>query len=173
VPPLLAQRLLAVYTRPGGTVLAAGGSAAVLARTALRLDRSPPRPGRRPAPGSVDLIVATPGPGGAPDAAACRGWARLLTPAGVLAVVLAPGRPPDQPALAVAAAAGAGLGYLQHIVAVCWPLHDDHLDPPHPNNSAHHVGQPVMAAAHADVLVFTPDSQATGPDPACPAGGGR
>ena len=72
---------------------------------------------------------------------------------------------PEQPARVVAAAAGAGLGYLQHIVAVCWQLHDDHLDPPHPHNPAHPGQPPAVAAAHADVLVFTPHPQ--------PAGGSR
>ena len=181
VPPLLAQRLLAVYTHPGDTILAAGGSARLVAATADRLNRRPPHcgPGRRPAPGSVDLIAATPDRSGPPDAGACRRWAHLLTPAGVLAVVLTPGLLPDQPAGVVAAAVGAGLSYLQHLVAVLWPLHADHLDPPDPGpaqpDSA--AGDPpgVLPAAHADVLIFAARAEQPtpniDPDPAArPAG---
>jgi hypothetical protein len=62
VPPLLAQQLVAVYTAPGGTVLAVGGSARTVAHTAVRLDRRPPARDRdrRLAAGSVDLLVITP-----------------------------------------------------------------------------------------------------------------
>jgi hypothetical protein len=54
--------------------------------------------------------------------------AYLLRPAGVLAVALPPTRNPGEPAATVAGAAG-GLGYLQHVVALLQPLHEDHLDP--------------------------------------------
>jgi len=166
VPPLLTQRLLAVYTHPGDTVLAAGGSARRVAATAAELGRRPPTLSRHPAAGSVSLVTATPGqhqPAG-PDA--YRRWARLLTPTGVLAVVLSPDRPPDQPTLVVAAAAGAGLSYLQHIIAVLWPLHEDHLDPP--TNPTHpDAGAAALPPAHADVLVFTATAEPTpGPGPA-------
>ena len=167
VPPLLAQHLLAVYTAPGGTVLAVGGSARTLARTAVRLDRRPPARGsdRRAAAGSVDLLVLTPAPGGpavGTGSGLWRRWPHLLAPAGVLAVVLPPTRAPGDPAAVIAAAAGAGLTYLQHAVAVLWPLHDDHLDPPtHPDSVPRARGE--LPAAHADVLLFTP-GQFPGPE---------
>jgi modification methylase len=162
VPPLLAQRLIAVYTHPGSTVLTTGASARLVARTATRLDRRPPAHSRRPGPGTVDLLVATPPTdtdttpldgGGAEQA---RWWARLLSPAGVLAVVLPPSRGPAEPAAAVAAAAGAGLGYLQHVIALLWTLHDDHLDPP-TTAATTGVGGVVGTeeSAFADVLLFT------------------
>ena len=154
VPPLLAQHLIAVYTAPGGTVLAVGDTARTIARTAVRLDRRPPARGRerRAAASSVDLLVLTPpapaGGGG------WRRWPRLLTPTGILAVVLPPTRAPGDPALVIAAAVGAGLTYLQHAVAVLWPLHEDHLDPTHPDLAGQARGE--LPAAHADVLLFTP-----------------
>lgn len=172
VPPLLAQRLIAVYTAPGGAVLAVGGSARTVARTAVRLDRRPPARGRdrRAAAGSVDLLVLTPliltppaldppiGIAGiAGSGAGGGGWRRwpyLLTPTGILAVVLPPTRAPGDPAAVVAAAVGSGLTYLQHAVAVLWPLHEDHLDPTHPDLLGQGRGE--LPAAHADVLLFTP-----------------
>lgn len=184
VPVLLAQNLVAVYTGPTGTVLAVGGSAHLLARTAARLGRRPaPRTaGHRPAAGSVDLLVLTPptasptassaaspaaeGRTPGPDGAAWRRWTRLLSPAGVLAVVLPESRGPSDPAMVVAAAVGAGLIYLQHIPALTWPLHDDHFDPPANVASAHggephHCSAPGQCAeagavrtAHLDVLIF-------------------
>lgn len=173
VPPLLAQQLIAVYTAPGGAVLAVGGSARTLARTAVRLDRRPPARGRdrRAAAGSVDLLVLTPpalapaidptigdtgtassGAGGA-RGGGWRRWPHLLTPAGILAVVLPPTRAPGDPAAVIAAAVGSGLTYLQHAIAVLWPLHDDHLDPTHPDLLGQRSGE--LPAAHADVLLFT------------------
>ncbi len=164
LPPLLAQHLLAVYTAPGGTVLAVGGSARTVARTAVRLDRRPPAHGsdRRVAAGSVDLLVITPAAGGpaigdpvGTGSGVWRRWPQLLTPTGILAVVLPPTRAPHDPAAVVAAAVGAGLTYLQHAVAVLWPLHADHLDPPtHPDLVEPARGE--LPAAHADVLLFTP-----------------
>lgn len=165
VPPLLAQHLIAVYTAPGGTVLAVGNSARTLARTALRLERRPPARGhdRRAAARSVDLLVLTPpalDPGtGATGGGGWRRWPQLLAPAGILAVVLHPTRAPGDPAAVIAAAAGAGLTYLQHAIAVLWPLHADHLDPPrHPG--CDDPGRGELPAAHADVLMFIP-----GPSP--------
>ena len=169
VPPLLAQHLIAVYTAPGGTVLAVGGSARTLARTAVRLERRPPARGRdrRAAPGSVDLLVLTPPALVPPLGTAGEGWPRwpqLLTLTGVLAVVLPPTRSPGDPAAVVAAAVGAGLSYLQHAIAVLWPLHEDHLAPPtHPDGAGPDGAEPGRAepgraelpAAHADVLLFT------------------
>lgn len=179
VPPLLAQHLLAVYTIPGGTVLAVGGSARILARTAVRLGRRPPARGRsrRAAAGSVDLLVLTPAAGGpaigdpvGTGSGLWRRWPQLLAPAGVLAVVLPPTRAPGDPAAVIAAAAGAGLTYLQHAVAVLWPLHEDHLDPPTPSDFVPPAGG-ELPAAHADVLLFAlgqfpgPEAEAdTGPD---------
>ena len=171
LPPLLAQHLLAVYTAPGGTVLAVGGSARTVARTAVRLDRRPPARGRnrRAVAGSVDLLVLTPaasGPAiGDPVGTGGGGWRRwpqLLAPTGVLAVVLPPTRAPGDPAAVVAAAAGAGLTYLQHAVAVLWPLHDDHLDPATHADSVP-LARGELPAAHADVLLFTP-GQFPGPE---------
>jgi modification methylase len=169
VPELLAQRLLAVYSHPGASVLAAGASARLIARAASRLDRRPPArtPGRRVAAGSVDLLIATPAdPGipGAPGPAVPSGdhvadWARQLRPAGILAVVLHPSRTPAEPAAVVAEAVGAGLTYLQHLVALTWPLHEDHLDPPAaPTGSSSEPAQlaePAGGLGHVDVLVFT------------------
>jgi hypothetical protein len=139
-------------------VLSTGGSARLVARTAARLDRNPPARSRRPASGTVDLLVvtppaaadATPVDGGAEQA---RRWARLLSPAGVLAVVLPPSRGPAEPAAVVAAAAGAALGYLQHVIALLWTLHEDHLDPPASTQVG--GGLDVDQPAFADVLLFT------------------
>jgi hypothetical protein len=179
VPPLLAQHLIAVYTAPGGTVLAVGGSARTVARTAVRLDRHPPARGgdRRAAAGSVDLLVITSpalalpfgdtgnagsGAAGAGRASGAGGagwrrWPHLLTPTGVLAVVLPPTRAPGDPAAVVAAAVGSGLTYLQHAVTVLWPLHDDHLDPPTTHPDPVEPDRGGLPPAHADVLLFTPD----------------
>jgi hypothetical protein len=160
VPALLAQHLIAVYTAPGGTVLAVGDTARTVARTAIRLDRRPPARGRDrgAAAGSVDLLVLTP-----PAPAGGGGWRRwphLLTPTGILAVVLPPTRAPGDPAAVVAAAVGSGLTYLQHAVAVLWPLQEDHLDPTHLDPTTHPDGvepdRGGLPAAHADVLLFTP-----------------
>lgn len=191
VPVLLAQNLVAVYTGPTGTVLAVGGSAHLLARTAARLGRRPaPRTaGHRPTAGSVDLLVLTPptasptaaspvadGSTPAPDGAAWRRWHRLLSPAGVLAVVLPESRGPSDPAMVVAAAVGAGLAYLQHIPALTWPLHDDHFDPPanvasahggephHRSESGRHAEAGAVRIAHLDVLIFGRRTDHTGAD---------
>jgi SAM-dependent methyltransferase len=175
MPPLLAQRLLAVYSHPGSSVLAAGASARLIARTASRLDRQPPArtPRRRVAAGSVDLLIATPaGPdttgapaSTAPSADHVAGWARQLRPAGILAVVLHPSRTPAEPAALVAEATGAGLTYLQHVVALTWPLHEAHLDPPTTRSSE--PAQPAGGLGHVDVLVFT------GPGPHSPSSPGQ
>jgi hypothetical protein len=160
VPPLLAQHLIAVYTAPGGTVLAVGDTARTVARTAVRLDRRPPAQGRnrRAAAGSVDLLVLTP-PAPAGDGG-WRRWPHLLTPTGLLAVVLPPTRAPGDPAAVIAAAVSSGLTYLQHAVAVLWPLHEDHLDPTHLDPTTHpdrvEPDRGGLPAAHADVLLFTP-----------------
>jgi hypothetical protein len=182
VPPLLAQQLLAVYTAPGGTVLAVGASAATVARAALRLDRRPPSHGanRWAAPGSIDLLVITlpdsdRGATGPDDGGVWRRWPQLLTRTGILAVVLPPTRAPGDPAAVVAAAVGAGLSYLQHVIAVLWPLHENHLDRP----PGHRSGGPAgggLPAAHADVLLFTPRSFSSDPEPGddqLPAGSGQ
>jgi modification methylase len=180
VPALLAQRLLAVYSHPGATVLAAGASARLIAGIARRLDRQPPTrtAGRRVAAGSVDLLIATPTapittpapPTGAraadhdtssTDQVAC--WAQQLRPAGVLAVVLAPSRTPDEPAAVVAAATGAGLTYLQHVVALTWPLHEDHLDPPTTPAHADAGTNPPAEPGHVDILMFTEPAQRPAP----------
>ena len=177
VPPLLAQHLVAVYTAPGGTVLAVGGSARTVARTAVRLDRRPPNRDHRAAPaGSVDLLVITPsavdpaiGDTGSAGSGVWRRWPRLLTATGILAVVLPPTRAPGDPAAVIGAAVGAGLTYLQHAIAVLWTLHADHLDPPsHPDPVE--PGGSELAAAHADVVLFTP-GPSSDPDPAGPGAG--
>jgi hypothetical protein len=172
----MAQHLVAIYTTPGSTVLAVGRSARTVARTAAQLDRRPPRRDShgRARPGSVDLLVITPPAtdvGTRQDGTGLwRRWSQLLAPTGMLAVVLAPTRAPGDPAAVVAAATAADLAYLQHIVAILWPLHDDHLDPPHghphpaetPGGQAEmdapHGGAPDergLPAAHADILIFT------------------
>ena len=98
-------------------------------------------------------------------------WAAWLTPRGILAVVLPPGRPPQQPASVIAAAVGAGLAYLQHIPAVLWTLGEDQFTPPGPGLGVHSqlwradedVPLRELHPAHADVLLFTaPDF--TAPD---------
>lgn len=114
--------------------------------------------------------------GGAGSASAGRGdwprWAAWLTPRGILAVVLPPGRSPQQPAAVIAAAVGAGLAYLQHIPAVLWTPGEDQLTPPGPGLGVHSqlwrpdqdVPLGELHPAHADVFLFTaPDA-----DPADP-----
>ncbi len=185
LPPLLAEKIISDYANPGSTVLALGGSTASTAaveHTAARLDcRLPARPDSRRTsdqPASVDLLILTlhherpPATGGASDDDAddhadatgvWRRWGALLSPGGILAVVLPPGRPPQQPAAVVAAAVGAGLAYLQHIPTVLWTPGEDHLTPS-PSLDCDVLTQlwrpddaPIgdLLPAHADVLLFT------------------
>lgn len=104
-------------------------------------------------------------------------WAAWLTPRGILAVVLPPGRPPQQPAAVIAAAVGAGLAYLQHIPAVLWTPGEDQFTPPGPGLGVHSqlwrpdedVPLGELHPAHADVLLFTaPDFNAPGAAPVDP-----
>ena len=177
LPPLLVEKIISDYASPGSTVLSIGGSAAVVGHVAARLDcRTPAELSRRrrsqtgPQP-SVDLLILTRGTSGG------RGdwprWAAWLSPRGILAVVLPPGRPPQQPAAVIAAVVGAGLAYLQHIPAVLWTPGEDELTPPGgPGVGVHHqlwrpdqdVPLRELHPAHADVFLFTaPDA-----DPADP-----
>lgn len=185
LPPLLAEKIIGDYANPGSTVLALGAGTAAVERAAARLDcRTPAHPDRSVQPASVDLLILTLHPelvagarGDAHDSAGGRQvWARraaLLSPRGILAVVLPPGRPPEQPAAVVAAAVGVGLAYLQHIPAVLWTAGEDHLIPPalvcgvltqlwRPGHDAP-LGD--LLPAHADVLLFTARPEA---DPLLP-----
>ena len=176
----------------GGSAAVVGHVAARLdCRTPAELSRRRSRTGPQ---ASVDLLILTPardpkestasagrepggreGGGSASGAAGGAGgtsggrgdwprWAAWLTPRGILAVVLPPGRPPQQPAAVIAAAVGAGLAYLQHIPAVLWTPGEDELTPPGPGLGVHHqlwrpdqdVPLRELHPAHADVLLFTP-----------------
>jgi hypothetical protein len=190
LPPLLAEKIVNDYANPGSTVLALGGSAATTAaveHAAARLDcRTPARPRPPGQPATVDLLILTlhhelppaaargdADHGDADGADSRQGWPRraaLLSPRGILAVVLPPGRPPQQPAAVVAAAVGVGLAYLQHIPTVLWTPGEDHLTPPTPDldiltqlwRPGHDAPLADLLPAHADVLLFTaPDP---GPD---------
>ena len=181
--PLLVEKIISDYASPGSIVLSVGGSAAVVGRVAARLDcRTPAELSRRrrsqtgPQP-SVDLLIVTRGTSGG------RGdwprWAAWLTPRGILAVVLPPGRPPQQPAAVIAAAVGAGLAYLQHIPVVLWTPGEDELTATGgPGLGVHHqlwhpdqdVPLRELHPAHADVFLFTaPDPDSADPQTDRPA----
>jgi hypothetical protein len=151
VPVLLAQQLVAVYTWPGHTVHAAGHPASThrIAQAATRLDRHLPATGdsgdRCLEGGLLDLLILTPPAGLGPAAWARR--ARLLTVTGIAAAVLPPDAAPGLPGQTIAAAETAGLGYLQHIIAIIRPPDDDWLLPEAPAVTG---GSPD----HLDVLVF-------------------
>lgn len=162
IPALLAQRLIAVYTHPGDTILAAGVGAPTLTTVARELGRQPASPGpTHTAPARARLVILTLGalstsPGVLAD------WASHLLPAGLLAAVIpnTTGAGALLCGRVVAAAEHAGLAYLQHVVAITARLVDDQLDP-HP--ATHEVEQTRQARAarlpahlpvHADVLVF-------------------
>jgi hypothetical protein len=168
-PPLLAQRLLAVFTAPGAVVLAAGAGSPVVAQVAGRLDRRavldhawatstcPPLATERAA-----LTVLTP-PAVTTDPAHYARWSHALVPAGIIAVVAPAGHGPDAslPGRIVAAATAAGLGYLQHVIAVTARLNGDRLLPAPSTEqlartrAARAVGLGVHLPAHTDVLIFT------------------
>jgi len=166
-PPLLAQRLLAVYSHPGQVVLTAGTGARLIADHAQRLDRhpiidhGPTAPTLRP-PGPARARLAVITPPATADPARYTRWARALDPAGILAVHLPTGHGPDalRPGRIVAAATAAGLGYLQHIIAVTARITGDRLIPAATPEqiaraqAAHTAGLPIHLDAHADVLVF-------------------
>jgi hypothetical protein len=176
----------------GGSAAVIGHAAARLdCRTPARL--AGPRQSRSGPRASVDLLILTPArdprnsaasaaretrssEGGgsegseASDAGSASGgrgdwprWAAWLTPRGILAVVLPPGRPPQQPATVIAAAVGVSLAYLQHIPAVLWTPGEDQLTPPGPGLGVHSqlwrpeedVPLRELHPAHADVLLFT------------------
>jgi hypothetical protein len=167
--PLLAQRLLAVFTAPGAVVLAAGADAPVVAQVAGRLDRRavldhawatstcPPLATERAA-----LTVLTP-PALTTDPAHYARWSHALEPAGIIAVVAPAGHGPDAslPGRIVAAATAAGLGYLQHVIAVTARLVGDRLLPAPSTEqlartrAARAAGLSVHLPAHTDVLIFT------------------
>lgn len=192
----------------GGSAAVVGHVAARLdCRTPAHVaHRRQPRTGPR---ASVDLLILTPthdpkdstagadyetgdseeggsagsAAGGAGRVSGGRGewprWAAWLTPRGILAVVLPPGRPPQQPAAVIAAAVGAGLAYLQHIPAVLWTLSEDQFTPPGPGLGVHSqlwrpdrdVPLGELHPAHADVFLFTaPDAAPVDPRTERPAG---
>jgi hypothetical protein len=184
-PPLLAQRLVAVYSRPGDTVVAAGTGAATITDQAARLDR---RPVLDPASACTTQVAMDPGWRAhlivlAPPAATIhpgryRRWAAVLAPAGILVVLLRSGHQPGaavRPGRVITAAAEAGLGYIQHIVAVTGRLSGDRIIPAATTRqlqrarAAYAAGQPIHLPVHADVLIFTHPSPATAgaaiPDP--------
>jgi hypothetical protein len=168
-PPLLAQRLLAVFSRPAAVVLAAGAGSPVVAHYARRLDRRavldhawatgafPPL-----AAGRAALTVITP-PAVTTDPARYTRWSHALELAGIIAVLAPAGHGPDAslPGRIVAAATAAGLGYLQHVIAITARLEGDRLVPaPSPEQiartrAAHAAGLGVHLPAHTDVLIFT------------------
>lgn len=111
-------------------------------------------------PSIADLVIARHphhGPTGPAHAARvlCAHAATLLRPGGVLAVVLddpAPGRPwRDDSRAVLDAASDAGLGYLQHIVALRGEIRSSRLTRPrHPVRPA----GALHIRAHTDVLIF-------------------
>jgi hypothetical protein len=116
------------------------------------------------APRSAGLVLAVelPIPWITPTGQPYRDWAGLLRPGGVLAVITAnpagPGRFANHTGMVVAAAEDAGLGYLQHIVAVHAHVHGERLLVP---TSTDHT-QPelgtaeyVHVPAHTDLVIFT------------------
>ena len=168
LPPLLADRLIATYTRPGQVVLAAGAGASVAAEAAEQAARRPVldtagRPTVFPPLGTrrATLAVITP-PAVTTDPARYTRWATTLAPGGILAVLVPaePGPHTTHPGRIITAAEHAGLGYLQHIIAILARLDGDHLVPaPTPDQhtqvrTARAAGLPVHLPAHSDLLIF-------------------
>jgi hypothetical protein len=166
--PWLARRLVATYSRRGGTV--------------VDLDADPPLrhaataggrgylPVTRPADlagldssGDVDLITMRwPRPDPVPATAvvdlfhACR---LVLGRRGHAAVIVDP--PPGTPYLEfghelVPAAARAGMGYLQHIIAILAPIVGDTITAPTPDSQAYQVATAngIHVKIHLDMLIF-------------------
>ena len=182
MPPLLARRLLAAYTRPGDVVLAAGAGSSTIAEAAAAAGRrpvldqaDPPRVFPALGTGRAALaVITTPAVCANPDR--YTRWARALAPGGLLAAVLLPGFGPAamRPGQVIAAAAGAGLGYLQHLIAVLARLDTDRLRPVPTRaqlartRAARGAGLPVHLPIHADVVILTRPPQPEPADPPAP-----
>lgn len=161
IPALLAKRLVAVYTHPSDTVLAAGVGAPTVAAVARELGRHPTTATGPARSGRARLVVLTLG-ALSTDPAHLASWATHLLPSGLLAAVVpnAVGAGAVLCGRVVEAASRAGLGYLQHVVAITARLVDDRLDP-HPTDreigqalAARAAGLPAHLPVHADVLIF-------------------
>ena len=168
LPPMLADRLIATYTRPRQVVLAAGAGASVAADAAERAGRRPvldtaDRATAFPPLGSrrAALVVLTV-PAVSTEAARYARWAATLTPGGILAVLAPAGHGPHttRAGRITAAAHQAGLGYLQHIIAVLARLTGDRLAPVPTTDqlaqvrAAHAAGLAVHLPTHSDLLIF-------------------
>ncbi|MGC4851853.1 hypothetical protein ACLQ24_00290 [Micromonospora sp. DT4] len=173
LPASLMRQLTAAFTGPGTHVVDLTGGLLADAVTGRAVhvgvfdDGDITIPAGSPEPGSVALVaVAWPPPN---TSAAQRGEAtatllyaarRWLATDGVL--VLLAGNPPGQPPAdygpLVAAAAAAGLGYLQHIAAVRTPVIGAHITTPQ-DPSAWTFGGAlddvvIHLGVHADVFAF-------------------
>jgi hypothetical protein len=169
--PLMATLMVAAYTRPGDTILSLGddralaGAAGAGGRTYRSLQHPGDLPSTRIAGGTVALIVLPWPPADHPDAMtrerliemfhACRS---LMSPGGCTIVALA-ALPPDQTytehaSTLIPAARDAGLGWLQHIIAITAPTVGQHITwRAAPINRAT-VRAATRAKVHTDLLVF-------------------
>ncbi|MGI5243376.1 hypothetical protein [Dactylosporangium sp. CA-139066] len=142
--PRLAALLVGVHTRPGDTIVSIGDDPALAGAAGAggRIYRSVPHPDQLAdldhAAGTVALIVLPWPPADRPNGmhsedliavfGACR---RLMGPGGCTIVALA-GLPPQQTFVQhstalIPAAQQAGLGWLQHIVAITAPIVGQHI----------------------------------------------
>lgn len=118
-----------------------------------------------PSPDRYDLVIAAAGPG-VPGWLRQADWGRVLTPAGVLAVIThgdrSGNRLTDPASSLVRAADSAGLRYLDRIALLRAPIRDGALVVATPasctrsHTSAHPLALPVRhVQVHDDLLVFT------------------
>jgi hypothetical protein len=166
----LAVRLVAAFTRRGDTVADATATDdagdPVLAGAVAAAGRAHRTIPRRGGDGVDDAALAVccwplPRAGLVDPVIALGGLRRRLRPGGVLAVVVPtppPGTGPAEIGPAVRAATAAGLGYLQHIVAMHAALEREDIVPA-PGQAdlaavCARVGGAAHRPAHTDVLVF-------------------
>lgn len=166
--PWLARRLVSTYSRRGGTVVDLDAdpplrhAATASSRGYLPVTR-PADLARLDHSGDVDLVTMRwPRPDPVPATAvvdlfhACR---LVLGRRGHAAVIVDP--PPGTPYLQfghelVPAAARAGMGYLQHIIAVLAPIVGEALTAPAPDSQGYQVAAAngIHTKIHLDMLIF-------------------
>jgi hypothetical protein len=173
LPASLMRQLTAAFTRPGQHVVDLTGGLLADAATGRVMyigvfdDGDITIPSGSPEPGSVALVaVAWPPPNtiadqrGEATATLLHAARRWLSAGGVLALLAGnpPGQPPADYGPLVAAAAAAGLGYLQHIAAVRTPVTGAQITVPYDVAGWTFGGAlddvVVHLGVHADVFAF-------------------